>query len=90
MSTLRNHETEPWTRESTGWRSVPTEMWGTICIAAIWLGVLFTGVYGGDFVSSSGPTTYTNIPSVVLVAFFAFLATGSVAKRTFDRQRDRD
>jgi hypothetical protein len=59
------------------------EMWGTIGIIAMWVAVLFDGVYGGDVVSMNGPTSQTVIPSAVFVAFFAFLATAALAKRAF-------
>jgi hypothetical protein len=57
-------------------------MWGAVAIAVMWLVVLFVGLYGPNIVfnNSSG---YTNIPSVVVVAFFAVLGTGSVAKQAF-------
>jgi hypothetical protein len=43
--------------------------------------VLFTSVFGPDFVSTNGlGTQSTTIPSGILVAFFAFLGTASVAK----------
>ena len=41
--------------------------WGTLAIVAMWLAVLFDGVFGGDMVFS-GPTHLTTIPSAVLVA----------------------
>lgn len=62
-----------------------TEMWGTIAIVAVWLAVLFDGVFGADFVSAQA-SGVTRIPSAIFVAIFAFLATVSVAKRTFGRR----
>ena len=63
--------------------------WGAVSIVAMWLAVLFDGIFGGDMVfsnPSSGPTT---IPSAVAVALFAFIGTTVVAKRAFTR-RDLD
>ena len=66
--------------------------WGAVSIVAMWLAVLFDGVFGGDMVFSnqSNPTGgSTIIGSVVPVALFACLATISVARRAF-RGRDAD
>jgi hypothetical protein len=42
-----------------------------------------------DFVSSNGAgTNTTTIPSAVIVAFFAYLATRVVARYGFGRQRE--
>jgi hypothetical protein len=63
------------------------EVWGATAIAFMWLAVLFTSVYGGDLVSVNGSGTQsTTVPSGVLVAFFAFLASVSVARRAFRRE----
>jgi hypothetical protein len=60
------------------------EVWGAVAIASMWVAVLVTAGYGGDFVSqSAGQTQSTTIPSAVFVAFFAFLASVAVAKRAF-------
>jgi hypothetical protein len=61
--------------------------WGVLAIVAMWLAVLFDGVFGGDMVFSSPPNV-TTIPSVVLVALFAVIGTASVAKRVFRRAND--
>ena len=60
--------------------------WGTLAIVAMWLAVLFDGVFGSDmiFINSNGTTT---IPSAVLVALFAVFGTAAVARRAF-RSRD--
>jgi hypothetical protein len=64
--------------------------WGAVSIIAMWLAVLFDGIYGGDMIfanyGGNGPTT---IPSAVAVALFAFIGTVSVARHAFGR-RDRD
>jgi len=66
-------------------RLLVPEFWAALSIIAMWLAVLFDGVFGGDmvFTSSSGNTT---IPSAVLVALFAVFGTASVAKRGFRRK----
>jgi hypothetical protein len=62
--------------------------WGTVAIVAMWLAVLFDGVFGGDIISSSPTNGVTTIPSAVLVALFAVIGTASVAKRVFGRKND--
>jgi hypothetical protein len=62
------------------------ELWATVAIASMWVAVLFTSIYGGDFVSANGAgSETTTIPSSVFVAFFACLASVAVARRAFRR-----
>ena len=70
-----------------GWASriLVREMWATVAIIAMWVAVLFVGVYGGDATFPSVDSSTTTIPSGVLVALFAAIGTGSVAKRVFGR-----
>jgi hypothetical protein len=60
--------------------------WGCLSIVAMWLAVLFDGIFGGDmrFTSSSGDGS--TIPSAVAVALFAVIGTSVVAKRAFGRK----
>ncbi len=77
-------ERRDWTQ-----RVLVEEMWASLAIVAIWLTVLFDALYGPDFVSSNGAgTSTTTIPSAVIVAFFAYLATRVVARYGFGRQRE--
>ena len=85
MTTVTNHDAEVRPGGRVIWRINTTEMLGTIAIVAVWLAVLFDGVFGADFVSA-GASGLTRIPSAIFVAFFAFLATGSIAKRAFGRR----
>ena len=63
-------------------------MWASLAIVMIWLAVLFDAVYGPNFVSTQGSgTNSTTIPSAIAVAFFAFLATASVAKYAFRQDK---
>ncbi|MGZ4270589.1 MAG: hypothetical protein ACXVFN_01810 [Solirubrobacteraceae bacterium] len=65
------------------------EMWASLAIAVIWLAVLFDAIFGPDFVSSSGSgASTTRIPSAILVAVFAYLATRVVARYGFSGSRD--
>jgi len=62
--------------------------WGTLAIVAMWLAVLFVGVFGSDMVFSQTANGTTTIPSAVLVALFAVIGTASVAKRVFRPKDD--
>jgi len=74
-------------RESIAARLLVPAFWGAVSIIAMWLAVLFDGIYGSDMVfngnAGAGPTI---IPSAVAVALFAFIGTVAVAKRAFARQ----
>jgi len=67
-------------------RLLVTEFWATVSIVAMWLAVLFDGVFGSDM-NFSSPPNFTTIPTVVLVALFAAIGTAAVAKRAFGRRR---
>ena len=68
----------PLPQHRVDWLEKP-QLWGAITIAVIWLAVLFVGVFGPDMITNDG----TRIPSVVIVAFFACIATVGVARRAF-------
>ena len=84
---------EPFTagaaREGIAARLLVPAFWGAVSIVAMWLAVLFDGIYGGDMIFSSPGNGTTTIPSAVAVALFAFIGTTVVAKRAFTR-RDND
>jgi hypothetical protein len=61
-------------------------MWATVAIVAMWMAVLFVGVYGGDMTFHGADTSWSNIPSGVAVGLFAAIGTVSVAKRVFGRK----
>ena len=75
-------------REGWAARILVREMWATVAIVAMWMAVLFVGVYGGEATFHSVDSSYTTIPSGVFVALFAAIGTGSVAKRVFGRKSD--
>jgi hypothetical protein len=64
-------------RSSAAWWA-SARPWAGVSIVAMWMAVLFVGVYGADLVSGS-PTDRTTIPSVVLVAICAMVGTITVA-----------
>lgn len=73
-----------------GWASriFVREMWATVAIVAMWVAVLFVGVYGGVVSFQSVDSSSSTIPSGVFVALFAAIGTGSVAKRVFGRKSE--
>ena len=64
------------------------EMWASLAISMMWLAVLFDALFGPNFVGASNDGNSTTIPSAIFVAFFACLASASVAKRGFRQGTD--
>ena len=60
------------------------EMWASLAISVIWLAVLAEALFGPDIVTSN-PSGFARVPSAIVVAFFAFLATWVVAKHGLGR-----
>jgi hypothetical protein len=54
----------------------------SLAIAVIWTVVLLDALFGPDIVSTSA-AGFTRVPSAIIVAFFAYLATRVVAKWGF-------
>lgn len=77
-------ETRPEPQTSRPWWQLP-EIWGTSAIVAMWLAVIFVGVYGGDMTFASPGNGTTVIPVGVVVAVCAAIATAAVSKRAFHR-----
>ena len=59
-------------REGIAARLLVPAFWGAVSIVAMWLAVLFDGIYGGDMIFSNPGSGPTIIPSAVAVALFAF------------------
>jgi hypothetical protein len=65
-------------------------MWAGVSIVAIWLAVLFVGLFAGDIVTingAAGAGTTSSVPSVVAVVPFAFIATVFLARWGFAPRR---
>ena len=64
------------------------EVWASLAIATIWLSVLFASVFGPDIVTVQGGAAgnVSRVPSGVVVALFATIATWALARYAF---RDR-
>jgi hypothetical protein len=74
-------------REPWALRLLVPEMWATLAIVAMWLAVLFDSVYGPNIVNTTVGGDSSSVPSVVVVAPFAFLATWVVARYGFRHDR---
>jgi hypothetical protein len=61
------------------------EVWATLSIVAMWLTVLFVGVFGSDMTFHGVDGSFTVMPAVAAVALFAAIGTVSLAKRVFGR-----
>jgi uncharacterized membrane protein len=87
-TTLQDRSSVRSPRDDWASRIFVREMWATIAIVAMWMAVLFVGVYGGDATFHNTDSSSSTIPAGVLVALFAAIGTGSVAKRVFARKSD--
>ena len=88
-ATMHEPSTAGPAREGIADRLLVPAFWGAVSIVAMWLAVLFDGIYGSDMVFNSAGNGTTTIPSAVAVALFAFIGTVAVARRAFAR-RDLD
>ncbi len=81
------HESVRVAPEKQRWavRLLVAEMWASLAIAVMWLSVLFTAIYGRDIVTVSAGGNNSTVPTVVVVAFFAFFGTWVVARYGFRR-----
>lgn len=87
-SAMQDHAPARSTHEGRASRVLVREMWATVAIVAMWVAVLFVGVFGGDMTFQSVDSSVTTMPAGVAVALFAAIGTGSVAKRVFGRKEE--
>lgn len=59
------------------------EVSASLAIAVIWLAVALDALWGPDFVSTTATGNMTRIPSAIVVAIFAYLATRVIARHAF-------
>jgi len=88
-TTMHEPSTAGAAREGIAVRLLVPAFWGAVSIIAMWLAVLFDGIFGGDMIFANAGSGPTIIPSAVAVALFAFIGTVAVARRAFAR-RDLD
>lgn len=55
-------------------------LWAGLSIIAIWLAVLFVGIFGGNFLHNDSTGGSTQIPVVVFLLPFVLPATISIAR----------
>lgn len=89
MTSVTTHEPSTDTPSRIAGRLLVPGFWGAVSIVAMWLTVLFVGVFGGNLISASAGGDVTTIPSSIVLALFAVIGTSVVAKRVFGR-RDAD
>jgi len=86
MTTMQDQSSVRSSRGGWAERILVREVLATVAIVAMWMTVLFVGVYGGDATFHSVDSSSSNIPSGIFVALFAAIGTASVAKRAFGRK----
>lgn len=88
MSTI-SHEPSGVVHEKKRWalQLLVPEMWATLAIVVMWLAVLFSAIFGPNIVNTSAGGDTSSVPSAVVVALFAFLATWVVARYGFRHER---
>jgi len=62
------------------------EMWAGLAICVMWLAVLFDALFGPSIVNTSAGGDTSSVPSAIVLALFASLATWVVAKYGFGRR----
>ena len=88
MTTLMTPETSAGkpARQGIAARLLVPGFWAALSIVAMWLAVLFDGIFGGDMVFHNVDGSATIIPSAVALGLFAVIGTSAVAKRVFGRR----
>jgi uncharacterized membrane protein len=88
MAPVMTHEpsTGKHDRPGVAERLLVPGFWGALSIVAMWLAVLFVGIFGGNMTFASTANGTTTIPSAVVLALFAVIGTASIAKRVFGRR----
>lgn len=75
--------------ERRGWSDlVVPEMWASLSIVVMWLAVLCDAIFGPSIYAHGAGGDSSVIPSAVVLALFAFLATWVIAKYGFRHGRN--
>jgi hypothetical protein len=77
-------------RPRRAWWLAAPDMWASLAITSMWVAVIFCSAFGPDIRSGSGVGDigeHTSVPSGVVVAFFATIASWLVARNAFRRDR---
>lgn len=90
MSTL-SHQPSDVARDARSWslQLLVRDMWASLAIIVMWLAVLLDAVFGPNIETTTAGGDHSVVPSAVVLALFAFLATWVVAKYGFRGERDR-
>jgi hypothetical protein len=70
--------------------TIPVPAWAGLSIIAMWLAVLFVGIFGGDIINGTPGGSSGSVPAVVAVAVCALIATAFVARWGFGPRTPRD
>ena len=73
-------------RERRSWL-LNSAFWGGVSIVAMWLAVLFVGVFGSNIQKTNVDGSSSSVPVVVVVAIVALFATIAVAHQAFGSRR---
>jgi hypothetical protein len=73
-------------RQGIAARLLVPGFWAALSIVAMWLAVLFVGIFGGTMTFAGTDGSVTNIPSAVALGLFAVIGTSAIAKRVFGRR----
>jgi len=65
-------------------------MWASVAIAAMWVAVFITAIWGPDARFSSNDGNSSTIPTAIFVTVFAFLGTWVVARNGFRESTERN
>jgi hypothetical protein len=87
MTTISHEPSHVAREQRRWWDAVVTDMWASLAIIVIWLGVLIDAIFGPDILTNGAGGDSAVIPSAVVLAFFGFFATWVIAKYGFRRDR---
>lgn len=87
MSTISHEPSRVQEKPRWSLQLLVPEMWASLAILVMWLAVLFDALFGPDIVNTTAGGDHSIVPSAVVLALFAFLATWVVARYGFGPHR---